>query len=123
MREALTTAAPEDLRGLAAVRADEGAHVLDEADDGHRHAPEHRQRLLDVGQGDVLRRRHEQGAADRHRLRERELGVRGARRHVHDEVVELAPVDVAEELLDGAADERASPDDGLARRARRTGSR
>ena len=43
-----------------------------------------------------------------------ELRVGGAGRQVDDEVVELAPVDVAQELLDRAAHERAAPDDGLA---------
>ena len=37
-------------------------------------------------------------------------------RQVDDEVVELAPLDVAQELLDRAADERPAPDDRLALR-------
>ena len=37
-REPLAAAAPEDLGRLAAVRADERAHVLDDADDRHAHA-------------------------------------------------------------------------------------
>ena len=94
-REALAAAAPEDLGRLAAVRADERAHVLDDADDRHVHPVEHRQRLLDVEQRDVLRRRHEDRAADRDGLGERQLGVGRAGRLVDDEVVELAPVDVA----------------------------
>ena len=47
-REALATTLAEDLRGLAAVRADEGAHVLHQAQDGHGEAPEHREGLLHV---------------------------------------------------------------------------
>ena len=107
-------AAAEDLGRLAAVRADEGAHVLDEADDRDAHPLEHRERLLDVEEGDLLGRRHEDRAGDRHGLGQRQLRIRGARRQVDDEVVELAPVDVAEELLDRPADERAAPDDRLA---------
>ena len=42
------------------------------------------------------------------------MSVGGAGRQVDHEVVELAPVDVAEELLDCPADERAAPDDRLA---------
>ena len=34
-REALAAAAPEDLGRLAAVRADERGHVLDDAEDRH----------------------------------------------------------------------------------------
>ena len=51
---------------------------------------------------------------DRHRLGEGQLGVGRARRQVDHQVVELAPVDVAQELLDRAADERPAPDDRLA---------
>ena len=47
-REPLAAAAPEDLGLLAAVRADERGHVLDEPEDRHAHPLEHRQRLLDV---------------------------------------------------------------------------
>ena len=113
-REPLAAAAPEDLRRLAAVRADEGAHVLHEPDDGDVHPLEHRQRLPHVRESDVLRRRDEDRAGDGNRLRERQLGVRGAGWQIHDEVVEVAPVHVTEELLDRPADEGSAPDDGLA---------
>ena len=98
------------------MRAGERGHVLDEAEDRHGQALEHRERLADVAQGDLLRRRDEDRAAERHRLGEGQLGVGRARRQVDDEVVEIAPVDVAQELLDRAADERAAPDDRLALR-------
>ena len=68
-------------------------------------------------------RRHQDRARDRDGLGQRQLGIGRAGRQVDDEVVELAPVDVAQELLDGATDERPAPDDRLALRARRTGSR
>ena len=63
---------------------------------------------------DRLGRRHQDRPGDRDGLGERQLRVGRARRQVDDEVVELAPVDVAQELLDRAADERAAPDDRLA---------
>ncbi len=47
-REALATTLAEDRRGFAAVRAQEGTHVLHEAQDGHGEAPEHREGLLHV---------------------------------------------------------------------------
>ena len=53
-------------------------------------------------------------AGDRDGLGQRQLRVGRAGRQVDDEVVELAPVDVAQELLDRPADERAAPDDRLA---------
>src|SRR5438034_1373001 len=45
LRRALPAALGEDRRLLAAVRADEDAHVLHDAEDGHVQLLEHRQRL------------------------------------------------------------------------------
>ena len=70
--------------------------------------------FVDVEQRHLLGRRHEDGAADRHRLGQGQLRVGGAGRLVDHEVVELAPVDVAQELLDRPADERSAPHDRLA---------
>ena len=111
--KALSTATAEDLGQLAAVRAGERGHVLDDAEDRHAHPLEHRERLGHVAQRDFLRGRDEDGAADRDGLGQRQLGVRGAGRQVDDEVVELTPLDVAQELLDRAPDQRPAPHDGL----------
>ena len=108
---------------LAAVGADEAGHVLDQTEYGHAHALEHGQRLGYVGQSHLLGRRHQDGAGERHRLGQRQLGVRGAGRQIHDQVVEVAPVDVAEELLDRAAHQRARAIRPAGPRAGRTGSR
>ncbi len=51
---------------------------------------------------------------ERDHLRQRELGVAGARRHVEHQVVERAPGHVAQELLDGGVDHRAAPHERLA---------
>ncbi len=111
--ESFTATASEDLGDFAAVPADEAGHVLDQPDHGDTQPLHHCERLADVGQGDLLGRGDEDGTADRHGLGERQLGIGGARRQIDHEVVEIAPLHVAEELLDGAADERAAPDDRL----------
>ncbi|MNC98938.1 hypothetical protein D3C83_170520 [compost metagenome] len=54
----------EDVRLLSAMRADEGAHVLDDAEDGHLRALKHGQALARVDEGDVLRRRDDDGAGE-----------------------------------------------------------
>ena len=72
-------------------------------------------------QRDVLRRGDDHRAGHRHLLRERELDVAGARRHVDDQVVEVAPVRLAEQLLERLGHHRAAPDHRLLRR--RSGSR
>ena len=74
----------------------------------------HRQRLLDVDHRHLLRRRHHHRAGDRQELRQRELRVAGPRRQVDDQVVELAPVHVLDELLQELVDHRPAPDDGAA---------
>jgi len=60
-----------------------------------------------------LRRRHHDDAIQRDALHHRERGIGGAGGQVDNQIVEVAPDDVAPELLDGAADEGATPDDGL----------
>ena len=49
-------------------------------------------------------------------LRERQRDVARARRHVDDQVVELAPGGVAQELRDRSVQHRPAPHDGFARR-------
>ena len=48
-----------------------------------------------------------------HALRERQLDVAGARRHVDDQIVELAPARLAEELGERLGDHRSAPRHGL----------
>ena len=98
---------------MPARRALVVAHVLDDAEDRNLDLLEHRDALDDIDDRDLLRRGHHHRARDRDQLRQRELDVAGARRQVADEVVEVAPVDVAEELLEQAVDHRAAPHDRL----------
>ncbi len=94
---------------MAAIGADVGAHVLDDADDGDADLLEHLEALARVEQRDVLRRGDDDRTRDRHLLRQRELDVAGARRQVDHEIVELAPVGLAQQLLERAGDHRAAP--------------
>ena len=94
---------------MAAVAAHVHAHVLDDAEHGHVDLLEHLEALAGVGERDVLRRGDDDGARDRHALRERELDVAGAGRHVDHEVVEIAPVRVAEQLGQRLRDHRSAP--------------
>ena len=105
--------APKRCSTWPQLRADVHAHVLDDAEHRHVDLLEHLEALAGVGQRDVLRRGHDDGAGHRHALRQRELDVAGARRHVDDQVVELAPVGVAEQLRQRLRDHRPAPDHGL----------
>ena len=99
---------------VAAVRADVDAHVLDDAEHRHVDLLEHLDALAGIGQRDGLRRGHDHGAAHRHALRQGELDVARARRHVHDEVVELPPARLREQLVQGGCHHGPSPGHGLA---------
>ncbi len=99
----------EDVLLVPAIRADVQAHVLHDAE--HRHADllEHLETLARVGERDVLRRRDDHRAAHRHPLRESELDVARAGRHVDDQIVEVAPVRLREQLVQRRRDHRATP--------------
>ena len=84
-------------------------HVLDDADDGNAHFLEHLEPLARIDQRDVLRRRDDHRAGHRHFLRERQLDVSGAWRHVDDEIVQLAPVGILEQLLERLRHHRSPP--------------
>ena len=59
---------------------------------------------MSCGRGD------DDGAGHGHLLRERELDVAGARRQVDDQVVEVAPPGLREQLLERLGDHRPAPD-------------
>ena len=90
-----------------------GAHVLDDAEHGHCDLLEHPEALACIEQRDVLRRRDDDRAAHGHALRQRELDVPGAGRHVHDEVVEVAPVGIGQQLRQRLRDHGTAPDHRL----------
>src|SRR5580765_230011 len=111
-RHLRAAAVPEEVRARAASRADVEAHVLDHAEDRRVHLLEHRDAATHVGERDVLWRRHDDAAGERDLLRDRQLDVPRPGRQVEDQDVELAPLDVPQELRDELRHHRAAPDDG-----------
>ena len=90
----------------------EEAHVLDHPQDRHLELAEHRQRADGVQQRHLLRRADDHGARQRQGLGEGQGDVAGAGGQVDDEVVELAPFDLVEELLHDPVEHRPAHDDG-----------
>src|SRR5260370_15920820 len=78
LRLAPRAAMAEDVAALAAMRAEEIAHVLDDAEHGHVDLAEHVEAFARIEEGDVLRRRDDYGARERHLLRHGKLSVAGA---------------------------------------------
>ena len=66
-----------------------------------------------VDQREILRRRDDHRAGERHVLGKRELRIAGAGRHIDDKAIEFAPGDFAQQLLNGAHDHRPAPDHGV----------
>ena len=110
-------AAAEQVGLVAAGRAGEVAHVLDDAKHRDVQLPVHVDGAPRVGHRDGLRRGHDHGAGDGGVLAEAERDVARARRHVHDQVVERRPGHILQELPQHAMQHRPSPDDriGIAR--------
>ena len=92
----------------------EPRHVLDEAEDGHVDllVAIHVDSLAGVGEGDLLGSGDDDGSGDGEGLQQREMDVAGAWRGVEDEIVELAPVGIGNELLQGAGGHAATPESG-----------
>src|SRR5215472_4226824 len=103
----------EDLLAVAALRAEVVRHVLDDPEDRHVDLLKHREALAGVDQRDVLGRRDDDGAGEPDLLGQRQLSVARAGRQVDDQLVELAPRDVLEKLLDRFHHHWSAPDDGL----------
>ncbi len=106
----LRTAMTEDIRSLAAMRTDKGAHILDDPQNGHIHLFEHLQALTRINQRQILRGRNNHGPRQRHLLRQRQLRIPRARRHVQNQHVQLAPFHFAHHLHQGGNHHRAAPD-------------
>ena len=90
----------------------EAGHVLDHAEDLEVELGRHLGRAVGNLLRGGLRSRHQQDLGLRQQLGKRHRDVAGPRRQVDQQVVELAPVDVLEELLDRLVQHRPAPHDG-----------
>ena len=108
-----SASALEDVFLVAALGAGVMGHVLDEAEGGDVHLPEHVEAFARVDEGDVLGRGDDDGAGQRDPLGERELHVSRPRRQVHQEEVLLAPAHAGQQLVDRLHDHRSPPDGRL----------
>src|SRR6476646_10604204 len=109
--EQLAAALAEDREALAVGRREAG-HVLDHAEDLEVALLRHLGAALGDRLGRGLRRGDDHELGLRQQLGERHRDVAGPRRQVQQQVLELVPGDVLEELLDRLVPHRAAPDDG-----------
>ena len=108
----IAAAFAKDVIGLAIARAEEVAHVFDDAEDGDIDFLEHGHGFAGIDQGDLLRGGDNDGSVERDGLDDGELDVAGARWQIEDEVVEIVPGALAQELLDVTCGDGAAHDHG-----------
>ena len=107
----LAATAAEHLDPLAAVRARQPGHVLDDSGDPLVGLQRDRAGALRNLRRGLLGGRHDEHLGARHELGHRDGDVTGAGGQVHQQHVEVAPVDVGQELLQRAVQHRPTPDD------------
>src|ERR1700680_3803971 len=108
-----SAAGSEDVGALVAVRADEATHVLDDTEDGDVELAEHFDTTTHVGEGNILGCRADHRSRHRHALGQAQLHISRAWGQVDDEIVELTPRDLVEELAQRLGKHGATPDDRL----------
>ena len=87
-------------------------HVLHDAENRHFHFLEHLQALARIEQGNVLRRGDDHRTGYRHLLGKGKLDITGARWHVDDQIVEILPTGLVQQLVQRGGDHRSTPNHG-----------
>lgn len=105
----------KDVGLVIAFGADKVTHVLNHPEHLCVCLFEHVDASDGIDQGDILRRGDDGRAVEDDLLRDGQLHVARAGRHVEDQDVEAAPTHLVEELLDGLHDHESAPDDGTVR--------
>ena len=103
----------EHIDVLAAVGADDVAHVLHNAQHGHLHHLSHVHGLGHDHAHQLLRACHHNNAVHRQALEHGQGHITGSRRHVHEQKVHVLPDHIGPELFDGTGDYRAAPHNGV----------
>src|SRR5277367_1320471 len=81
-RRACAAAAAKHMFHMTALTTNVHAHILHDAEHPYFDLFKHLQALTSIQEGDILRRGHDDGAAHRNALRQRELDVARTGRHV-----------------------------------------
>ena len=104
----LPAAFAKNVIARARIGSDEVAHIFDHAEHRHGDGFEHAQRAAHVDEGNFLRRGYQHRALHRDQLRQAQLYVAGSRRHVHDQIIEFAPLHIRKKLLHQPMQDRAA---------------
>lgn len=114
--EVLSTISSKDWDVLVAIRADEIAHVLDDTKDLDGKLVCKGNASADILDGDLLWGCHDDGTGEvRHGLADGKLLITGSWRGIDEKIIQCAPLDIGQELLDDADFHRSAEDDCLIR--------
>ena len=100
---------------MATLAANMHRHVFNNAQNWHADFFKHLDALARIQQRNVLWRGDNHRPRQRHALAKRELNVTRAGRHVDDQIVEVAPIGLPEQLVKRLGRHRPTPDHGLVR--------
>ena len=103
----------KDVFGMTALAAHMDSHVFHDPQNRHTYFLEHANALQGVNQGDVLRRGDDDSACQGNALAQGQLDIAGTRGHVDDEVIQVAPIGLPQQLLQGLRGHGAAPHHGL----------
>ena len=109
----LHVAFAENIDAFVAIWAAHVAHVLSDAEGWHVHQIDHLQALAHDHVGQALWRGDHEHAANFHALHDSQRHIAGSWWQVNDEIVEIAPANIGDELLYNAGDEGAAPNDRI----------
>ncbi|MNH16733.1 hypothetical protein D3C79_763820 [compost metagenome] len=109
----LAAAGPEQRLVMTAGAADVITHVLYDAEHRYMHLVEHGDALACVRQRHVLRGGDDQRRRGGYLLGQGELDVPCARRHVHHQIIHLAPAGLVQDLRQRLARHGTAPDGGI----------
>ena len=98
---------------MAALAANVHRHVFNNPQDRHPNLFKHLDALLGIQQRNVLRRRDDHRARHGYTLAQGELDVARTGGHVHNQVIQIAPIRLAQQLLQRLRCHRAAPDHGF----------
>ena len=112
-RHATPAVLAKNVLGVSALAAHVHSHVFHQAQNRHAHFFEHADAFAGIDQGDVLRCGDDDRASQRHALRQRQGNVARAWRHVDDQIIQITPKGLAQQLLQGLRDHGTAPNHGV----------
>ena len=105
-----TAALAEQMLGMSAIGADVHGHVFHDTQHRNVDLAEHLDAFACIEQRQVLRCSDDDGTGHRDLLREGQLDITGAWRHVDDQIIQVAPCGLGDQLQQRTGDHRAAPD-------------